>query len=55
MNNTTKGILMNAIILVSLGFFYFQGASSRVLLISAVILIAVVNVLLIFGRKRRVS
>jgi hypothetical protein len=52
MKKTTKGLLMNAIVLASLVFFYFKGTQPLVLLISAIICLTVLNVALRASKPR---
>jgi len=52
MNKTTKGLLMNALVLASLAFFYFKGTQPLVLLISGIICLVVLNVVLLISRSK---
>ena len=51
MNKTTKGLLMNALVLASLAFFYFKGTQPLVLLISGICL-GVLNVVLVVSKPK---
>jgi hypothetical protein len=52
MNKTTKGLLMNALVLASLAFFYFKGTQPLVLLISGIICLGVLNVVLMVSKPK---
>jgi hypothetical protein len=52
MNKPTKGVLMNALVLASLAFFYFKGTQPFVLLISGIICLGVLNVVLAASKPR---
>jgi hypothetical protein len=52
MNKTTKGLLMNALVLASLAFFYFKGTQPLILLISGIICLGVLNVVLVVSKPK---
>ena len=52
MNKRSKAILMNAVILVALGYFYFKGTQPLVLLISGIICLSVLNVGLMISKPK---
>ena len=52
MSKTTKGLLMNALVLAALAVFYFKGTQPLVLLISGIICLVILNVVLMASKSR---